>query len=256
MNNQSTLRFAPLCLRLLTLGLLLAAAALGQTAPPQTNPAGPAKPPQAKPASAAASALVVPTGTIIPLELKSTVNSRTAYDGEAVYCVTIFPIAIADRMLIPAGSYVQGEVTQVTKPGRVIGKAQLGLRFEEVVLPTGVTRSLSASLSSIGGARLEDAKSDKEGGDEAGDKAGNMAAQGAGDAVVDASGLGGGNPLMAASEGVGGLIVMLATRGKTIVLRPGTTMEITLREPLDLGKRRRGTESGEPPPLRHRPPAK
>ena len=276
MSNRSVFRTASIALGTIASCLLFAAIPLGQTtAPPpagQASPASPASP--AGPASLASPpklaspahpkaagafavpALIVPAGTIIPLELKNTVNSRTAYEGQAIYCVTLFPIAVADRMLIPAGSYVQGEVTQVTRPGKVTGKAQLSLRFDKVVLPTGVARPLSASLSSIGGSRLEDAKKDKEGDDATGDKAGqNLAAQGAADAVVDASGLGGGDPLMAATEGVGGLMVMLATRGKTIVLRPGTTMEITLREALDLGKKRGASDSRQPPPLRHRPPS-
>jgi hypothetical protein len=220
--------------------------------------AGLAQAPQSPPSSQAARAtakLAVPAGTIVPLELKNTVNSRSAYEGQAVYCETIFPIVSGDRILIPAGSYVRGEVTRVARPGKVVGKAQLGLRFDSITLPSGVTRALSATLSSIGGTRLEDTKKEKEAEDAAGDKAGQgLAAQGATDAVVDASGLGGGNPLTAASEGVGGLIVMLATRGKTIILRPGTSMEITLTEPLDLGKNARPSDTSKPPPLRHRAP--
>ena len=199
---------------------------------------------------------VVAAGTVIPLELKSTVNSRTAYEGQAVYCETIFPVGAGDRLLIPAGSYVRGEVTRVARPGKVSGKAQLGLHFQSIILPSGVTRSLAATLSSIGGARLEDAKKDREAEEAGSDKAGqNLAAQGAGDAVVDASGLGGGNPLMAASEGVGGLIVMLATRGRTIILRPGTTMEITLTAPLDLGRNAHPSGASKSPPARHGPKA-
>jgi hypothetical protein len=197
---------------------------------------------------------VVPAGTVLPLELKNTVNSRTAYEGQAVYCETIFPIALGDHILIPAHSYVRGEVTRVTRPGRVTGKAQLGLHFKSIILPSGVTRPIAATLSSIGGARLEDAKKAKEAEAAASDSGGqNLATQSAGDAVVDASGLGAGNPLLDASEGVGGIIVMLATRGRTIILRPGTSMEITLTEALDLGRNARPLDTSKPPPLKHRP---
>ena len=227
------------------LGLtLIARAGHCQNAPPQSSSR----------ARAASAGQVVPAATIIPLELKNTVNSRTAYEGQAVYCETIFPIALGDHILIPAHSYVRGEVTHVTRPGRVTGKAQLGLRFETVILPSGVTRSIAATLSSIGGARLEDAKKAKDAEAAASNNgAQSVATQSAGDAVVDASGLGGGNPLIDASEGVGGLIVMLATRGRTIILRPGTSMEITLTEAVDLGKNARPVDTSKPAPLRHRP---
>ncbi len=228
---------------LIALGLLAVPAAFGQDRQPGVG---------ARQGPTSAKELV-PAGTIIPLELKNTVNSRTTYEGQAIYCETIFPIVAGGRLLIPAGSYIRGEVTSVARPGKLTGKAQLGLRFQSIILAGGLTRSLAATLSSIGGARLEDAKKEKEA-EEAGDKAGqNLATQGAGDAVVDASGLGGGNPLMAASEGVGGLIVMLATRGKTIILRPGTTLEITLTAPLDLARNARPADTSKPPPLVHRP---
>lgn len=228
------------------LGLtLLASAAPGQNAPPK---------PSISRARRASSSQVAPAGTVIPIELKNTVNSHTAYDGQAVYCETIFPIALGDHILIPAHSYVRGEVTHVTRPGRVSGKAQLGLRFDSIILPSGVTRPILATLSSIGGARLEDAKKAKDAEAAASNSgAQNVAAQSAGDAVVDASGLGGGNPILDASQGVGGLIVMLATRGRTIILRPGTSMEITLTEALDLGKNARPVDTSKPPPLQHRP---
>ena len=227
------------------LGLtLLARGSLGQNTPPR---------PSSRVRTASPSQRV-PEGTVIPLELKNTVNSHTAYDGQAVYCETIFPIALGDHILIPAHSYVRGEVTHVTRPGRVSGKAQLGLRFETIILPSGVTRPIAASLSSIGGARLEDAKKAKDAEAAASNNGGQtLTAQSAGDAVVDASGLGGGNPVIDASEGVGGLIVMLATRGRTIILRPGTSMEITLREAVDLGKNYRSIDTSKPPPLQHRP---
>jgi hypothetical protein len=40
------------------------------------------------------------------------------------------------------GTYVKGEITQVTRPGKVKGKTELGLRFDEITLPNGVTKPL------------------------------------------------------------------------------------------------------------------
>ena len=46
----------------------------------------------------------MPINTTIPLELSNTVTSRTAYAGQAIYCTTIYPITVNNRIVIPVGS--------------------------------------------------------------------------------------------------------------------------------------------------------
>ncbi len=191
-------------------------------------------PPQLSRRTEPASPLVVPMGAIIPLEIKNTINSRTAFVGEVVYCESIFPVTQDDRMLIPAHSFVKGTVTQVIRPGKIKGKAQLGLRFDSLTLPDGTTRSIKARVFSIAGSRLDDTKGGVEPTEQSTGE--NLAAGGAKDAIIDATGLGGASPLSAASQGMEGLVLMLVTRGKTIILRPGTTMEISLTSPIDFSR--------------------
>lgn len=181
--------------------------------------------------------IVIPAHTAIPLALKNTINSRTAFVGQAVYCETIYPITVGNRIVIPVGSYVKGAVTQVKRPGRVKGKAEMGLRFESLTLPNGTTRWLRATLSAYAGNadhgfRREEGRIEGEGskGEDAG-KIGTTATQGAIiGAVAGRSGKGAG--IGAVSGGVGGLILVLATRGKEIVLPPGTNFELELSTPL------------------------
>src|SRR5215472_10598385 len=80
--------------------------------------------------------LVVPTETTIPVELRNTINSLTAFVGQAIYCDTIFPITVGNRIVISAGGWVKGEVTQVARPGHVKGRAQLGLRSSQLLYRT------------------------------------------------------------------------------------------------------------------------
>jgi hypothetical protein len=180
---------------------------------------------------------LVPAGTIIPLELKNTINSHTAYVEQAVYAKSIFPVVVDQQVLIPEGSYVRGEVTEVVRPGRVKGTAKLGLRCDSLILPDGVTRPLHARVYSIAGARL----SDQSGGTPQKSDAVNTKEQSseepggvAGDAIVDAGGMALGPSVTTGAEGVGGFILTLVTRGKTIILKPGTTLEIQLIDPIDL----------------------
>ena len=65
--------------------------------------------------------IVVPANTTIPVSLRNTISSRTAYVGQAIYCQTVYPIVVNDRIAIPVGSYVKGAVAQVVRAGRVKG---------------------------------------------------------------------------------------------------------------------------------------
>src|SRR6267143_1390972 len=93
-------------------------------------------------------ALVVPAGTRLPLVLHNAVTTRNARPGDPVYLETLFPISIKGRILIPAGTYVQGEIQEAKRPGKVIGAgvgAAVGLagvlltRGPEMELPRGTT---------------------------------------------------------------------------------------------------------------------
>lgn len=176
--------------------------------------------------------LTVAKSTIIPMVINNTINSHSAYVGEAVYCETIYPVTEGDHLLIPARSFVRGSVVDVTKPGKIKGKAQLTIRFDSLTLPDGVTRPIQAAVYSLAGTRLTESKASEDAAEQP--EGTGMAEGAAGDAVIDASGLGGASPLSAATQGVGGLALMLVTRGKTILLRPGTTLEIQLLQPLAL----------------------
>ncbi len=189
----------------------------------------------------------VPAGTIIPLVLKNLISSRSAFVGEAVYCETIFPVVVDNRVEIPAGSYVKGEVTDVVRPGKIKGKASISLRFTSITFQNGMTLPLSAGVYSIAGSRLEEGKSEAQNDQQesAQGSGQDMAVGGAQDAVIDATGLGSGSPITAATQGVGGLIVMLATRGKTIVMRPGTNLELRLTNPLTTNAGRSSMKTGK-----------
>lgn len=197
--------------------------------------------PAAPEASKPEASRVVPAGAVIPLELKNTVNSRTAYVEQSIYAETIFPVVAGDHILIPVHSYVHGQITQVVRPGRVSGKAQLGLRCDEIILPDGTTRHMSARVISLAGSRIQAAPGADAGADQS-----NTAGKD-NSAVVDASNLGQPSAIVdaggildpsvtGAAEGVGGLVMTLATRNRTIILRPGLTFELQLTQPLDLGR--------------------
>src|SRR2546426_8877442 len=192
------------------------------------NSSAPASAPAKASSEPAPPRLVVPANTTIPLELRNTISSRTAYVGQAIYCETIYPITVGNRIVIPVGSYVKGAVTQVVRPGRVKGRAQIGLRFESITLPNGTTHRLRATLSGFAGNGKEGFRRDEskvEGESSKGQDAAVIASSAGEGTVLGAISHGGkGAGIGGAAGGVGALVWVLATRGKDIVLPSGTNL--------------------------------
>jgi hypothetical protein len=191
---------------------------------------------------AVSSGIIVPVDTTIPVELRNTISTRTASAGDSIYCDTIYPVTVGNRIVIPVGSYVKGSVTQVVRPGRVKGRGQLGLRFDSVTLPNGTTLPLRATLSGYGGNGREGFKKSEskiEGESSKGHDAGTVAQSTVAGAEIGtiAGGLSGGHAIKglgigsAAGAGAGAVAVLLS-RGKEIVLPPGTNFELQLLAPL------------------------
>jgi hypothetical protein len=209
--------------------------------------------PQEKPPSAPTeSTLLVPVDTTIPLRLINTINSRTARPGQAIYCETIFPITVGNRIVIPRGSSVKGSVTQVVRPGRVKGRGQIGIRFETLILPDGVTHFLRATLSGFGGTGQEGFKPDEskiEGASSKGEKAGKVAQTTVTGAEIGTiAGVAKGSAVKGLGIGslagaAGGLVWVFASRGKEIVLPSGTNFELQLSAPLTFSRDELGSPS-------------
>src|SRR5262249_52122880 len=75
--------------------------------------------------------------------------TKTSALGDTVYLETAFPIAVNGRIIIPVGSWVTGSVTDLKKPGKVKGRAELYVRFDSLMLPNGVTRDFRARMGGL-----------------------------------------------------------------------------------------------------------
>jgi type IV secretion system protein VirB10 len=174
--------------------------------------------------------VVVPAGTVIPVTLTSTVSTKNSHDGDGVYGKTSAPVTVGNKIVIPEGSYVRGKISEVKRPGKVKGKAELTLNFQTLTLPSGVTMPIYTSLRGAGGA---------------GERKGEATVQGDSSHTEDAQTIGTGGAIGAGIGGLGthsvkgigiggaagaaaGTAAVLLTRGKDLVLGPGTTLEIVL----------------------------
>jgi hypothetical protein len=184
---------------------------------------------------------VVEPGTRIPLSMINSINTKNSAAGDRVYLQTVFPILSNGKIVIPPGSYVQGTVTEVKRPGRVKGRGSLFVRFDTLTLPNGVTRDFRARVGSIDGRgdeKLErkEGKIQSEGGKGADAKT--VAITGASGGLIGA-GLGsqvgsmGEGAAIGAGAGVAaGVMMALLSRGPEATLPKGSTIEMVLDRPI------------------------
>ncbi|HUJ93964.1 MAG TPA: hypothetical protein VLW84_01765 [Terriglobales bacterium] len=189
--------------------------------------------------SAPAAQLVIPAGTKVPLELKQALSTKNAKEGDSVYAATTFPVVLNDRVLIPAGTYVQGRISHVQRAGRVKGRAEVLMHFTTLIYPSGYTVILPGAVEQVPGAEKTSVK-DQEGtirqDSQTGQKIGTAASTAATGAVIGAVTNGGKGALIGAGIGgaVGTAIAML-TRGNDVRMDAGTTLEMVIQRevPLD-----------------------
>jgi hypothetical protein len=197
-------------------------AALAPAATSVSNPSPKAKPER----------YVVPSGTRLPLILHNAVTTRNAKPGDPVYLETLFPVVIENRILIPAGTYVQGEIQEARRPGRVKGTGEIRLRLNSMILPNGYAVDFNAvpTNAGTGGNEATDSEGKMHGDTNKGDDVGTvLKSTGIG------AGVGGIATQSAKGAGIGagagaavGLAAVLLTRGPELELPRGTTVDVIL----------------------------
>src|SRR6266571_2256056 len=203
---------------LVTGGSLFAQEASQAAAPPQTQ--------AASSQTQSSDRLIVPTGTRLPLVLHNAVTTRNARPGDPVYLETLFPVVINDRILIPAGTYVQGEIQEAKRPGKVKRPGEIRMRLSSMILPNGYTVDFNAVPINTGtdGDKSADSEGKIEGNTDKGADAGTVIRQ-----TVIVAGIGGAATRSAKGVGIGaavGLAAVLFTHGPELELPRGTTIDV------------------------------
>ncbi len=229
-------------MRAIVMWLTLVGVAVGQSSSAMHVVASPGSAP------AAPAQLIIPAGTKVPLALKQALSTKNAREGDAVYAETTFPVVFNDRVVIPAGTYVQGKISHVQRAGRVKGRAEVLMHFTTLIYPSGYTVVLPGAVEQVPGAEKTAVK-DQEGtirqDSQTGQKVGTVASTAGTGAVVGALSDGGKGALIGAGVGgaVGTAIAML-TRGNDVRMEAGTTLEMVIQREVPLDSSR------IPPPVR------
>jgi hypothetical protein len=201
-------------------------------------PTAPGAPAAAAPVVAPSAKIMVPAGTHIPLVLHNAVSTRSARPGDAVYFETLFPVMIDGKVVIPAGSYVSGEVTESKRPGRVKGRGELMIKLTTMILPNAYMVNLNAvpSNAGTGGNETTDNEGKIIGDSEKGHDIGTIAKTTAAGAGIGglATRTGTGVGIGAAAGAAAGLAAVLLTRGPDAEMPRGSTVEAVIDRSLYL----------------------
>lgn len=89
--------------------------------------------------------ITVPMGTLVALNLITSIKSKSTRPGDPVRAVVAFPLAIGSRVAIPAGTYVEGVVDKVNAHSKAGGSANAQLRFTRLLFANGYSVPLVAT---------------------------------------------------------------------------------------------------------------
>jgi hypothetical protein len=205
---------------------------------PQVAPPPPVAPaPQATAPAGPGERITVPAGTRLGVVLENGLSTRSAKPGDSVYLRTSFPITQDNKVVVPVGSYLRGELVEAKRPGRIKGKGEFRMRLNTLIFPNGYTVDLTAVPRSAdsGGKETTDSEGKVTGPGGKGSDVGTVAtttATGAGIGAIAGGAKGAG--IGAGIGGLAGLGAILLTRGPEAELPRGSTLDIVLEHTLSL----------------------
>ncbi|MGD1105887.1 MAG: hypothetical protein ABR865_02520 [Terracidiphilus sp.] len=136
--------------------LMIASLTMAQTPIPAPQIAPPAAPDSSAPAAQiapaptgqnalapTAQAIAVPAGTAVQLTLMSAVKSKSTQAGDTVRAVVAFPVTIGTQLAIPAGTFVDGDVLQVSARPKVGQQPSFRVHFTRLVFSNGYSVALN-----------------------------------------------------------------------------------------------------------------
>jgi hypothetical protein len=181
----------------------------------------------------------IAAGTEIHATLDTPLSTKTSKPGDRFTATISDPVRGSNGgMVVPAGTRLEGEVSEAEEGKTVAalrGKGKLSLRFRDVVLPSGQTLPVTATLISVNDTNGKNTKkADEEGQVQSGTRNKDVAKDvGIGAGIGTVAGLIFGGPLKGLAIGaIAGGGYVLATKGKDVNLPAQTGMVIRLDQPV------------------------
>jgi hypothetical protein len=176
----------------------------------------------------------VPAGTALMVKLETTLATFSNKAGDPFRGRLTQPVALNGKVVIPAGTTVEGRVTRVAEPRRISGKPTIGILPETLILPTGERFFLDATLVDTDAGRDTDVNQEGEFKGSGHDRRDQLEAGGGTAGGMLIGGLIGGPPGIV----IGGVVGASSTgahwlsKHRSATLPAGTTLTIELNRPL------------------------
>lgn len=174
-------------------------------------------------------AVDVPAGTAFDVEFLDTIGSATSRTGDTFRVRVSRDVYLNGDVVIPGGSEMVGVVTEAAPPGRVGGRAKLGLRFTDLVLPSGSTVPVDASLVQEGR---------NETGRDAATIGGGAAAGAVLGRILNKKDRGKGSVIGAILGAAAGAVIASRTAGEEVTIPEGAVVSLKLDGPVEIRPRR------------------
>jgi hypothetical protein len=92
-----------------------------------------------------ATTVVVPTGTLVPLNLVNPIKHKSSKPGDTVRATVAFPITVGDQIAIPAGTTVEGTIAAPAKGKKPANQPPVVVHFTKLIYANGYTVTLDAT---------------------------------------------------------------------------------------------------------------
>jgi peptidoglycan hydrolase-like protein with peptidoglycan-binding domain len=91
--------------------------------------------------------ITIPVNTVISMRMDNTLSSRISRVGDKFTATVAVPVHINGQVAIPAGSIVEGRITQVTPAKRKSKPGTLAVEFDELIFPDGLRFKVDGFLT-------------------------------------------------------------------------------------------------------------
>jgi Ca-activated chloride channel homolog len=188
--------------------------------------------------AALANDLKIEAGEKLVLQLETPLHTHSTRTGDRAYFRTADEVVCGSDIAIPRGSEVRATVTKVQRPGRLAGRAELCLRFDEVRLADGTALRLNASLMRAGFTQIKGSKDGEQTlkGDGGNGASLTIVGQGGLQGAILGATMGGGKGAMygGAAGAAIGLASVLLQRGPDLDLPRDMLFELKFNQPLNV----------------------
>jgi hypothetical protein len=107
--------------------------------------------------------VTVPAETQVSIQMLSGIHTQVNHANDLVTARLLQPVLVGGRVVLPSGSILDGRITMIRNSRHVHRPAELGLRFDKILLPDGQAEPMAGVLAEMDESSKLDLHIDAEG---------------------------------------------------------------------------------------------